>query len=225
MDRNTLLKARFAGRMPERCLLFQRSKRSSQSLACPILVHACQKDERFTADRVALGTQSEVTLYLRAALLSAAHRARTTAGNKVDAARFLYVRHAGEHEPIIVAIPDAVISTLTGIDDVLGSFRMLAGPSRPFLPSCPSRSRLSHTARQRAVGQRGFSSRPRLDDLVLYLIARHVGATAAQTVARYFALQWHHDGLAHYIVFQGRRDHGDAAIATAQGWRSMYFSV
>ncbi|RUV24412.1 transcriptional regulator, partial [Mesorhizobium sp. M1A.T.Ca.IN.004.03.1.1] len=28
-------------------------------------------------------------------------------------------------------------------------------------------------------------------DLVLYLIARHAGATAAQTVARYFALQWH----------------------------------
>ena len=48
-------------------------------------------------------------------------------------------------------------------------------------------------------------------DLVLYLIARHVGATAAQTVARFFALQWHHDGLAPYIVFQGRNDHGDAA--------------
>jgi transcriptional regulator GlxA family with amidase domain len=31
-------------------------------------------------------------------------------------------------------------------------------------------------------------------DLVLYLIAWHVGATAAQTVACYFALQWHHDG-------------------------------
>ena len=55
-------------------------------------------------------------------------------------------------------------------------------------------------------------------DLVLYLIARHVGATAAQTVARFFALQWHHDGLAPYIVFQGRKDHGDAAIADAQAW-------
>jgi transcriptional regulator GlxA family with amidase domain len=32
-------------------------------------------------------------------------------------------------------------------------------------------------------------------DLVLYLIARHAGATAAQAVARLFALQWHQDGL------------------------------
>lgn len=62
-------------------------------------------------------------------------------------------------------------------------------------------------------------------DLALYLIARHVGATAAQTVARYFALQWHHDGLAPYIVFQGRKDHGDAAIANAQSWLSTHFSV
>ena len=62
-------------------------------------------------------------------------------------------------------------------------------------------------------------------DLVLYLIARHVGATAAQTVARHFALQWHHDGLAPYIVFQGRQDHGDAAIADAQAWLSTHFSV
>ena len=62
-------------------------------------------------------------------------------------------------------------------------------------------------------------------DLVLYLIARHVGATAAQTVARNFALQWHHDGLAPYMVFQGRKDHGDAAVADAQSWLSTHFSV
>ncbi len=62
-------------------------------------------------------------------------------------------------------------------------------------------------------------------DLVLYLIARHVGATAAQAVARMFALQWHHDGLAPYIVFQGRTDHGDAAIAEAQAWLATHFSV
>lgn len=62
-------------------------------------------------------------------------------------------------------------------------------------------------------------------DLVLYLIARNVGATAAQTVARYFALQWHHDGLAPYMVFQGRKDHGDAAIADAQAWLATHFSV
>jgi transcriptional regulator GlxA family with amidase domain len=62
-------------------------------------------------------------------------------------------------------------------------------------------------------------------DLVLYLIARYVGSTAAQTVARYFALQWHHDGLAPYIVFQGRKDHGDAVVTDAQAWLSTHFSV
>ncbi|MGQ7791145.1 GlxA family transcriptional regulator [Faunimonas sp. B44] len=62
-------------------------------------------------------------------------------------------------------------------------------------------------------------------DLVLYLIARHAGATAAQTVARYFALQWHQDGLAPYIVFEGRRDHGDSAVAAAQAWIAEHFSV
>lgn len=62
-------------------------------------------------------------------------------------------------------------------------------------------------------------------DLMLYLIARHVGATAAQAVARSFALQWHHDGLAPYIVFQGRTDHGDAAIGEAQSWLATNFSV
>jgi transcriptional regulator GlxA family with amidase domain len=62
-------------------------------------------------------------------------------------------------------------------------------------------------------------------DLVLYLIARHVGATAAQTIARFFALQWHHDGLAPYIVFHGRRDHGDAVIASAQDWLATHFGV
>jgi transcriptional regulator GlxA family with amidase domain len=62
-------------------------------------------------------------------------------------------------------------------------------------------------------------------DLVLYLIARHVGATAAQAVARFFALQWHHDGLTPYMVFEGRRDHGDAVIAAAQDWLATHFSV
>ena len=62
-------------------------------------------------------------------------------------------------------------------------------------------------------------------DLVLYLIGRHVGATAAQDVARVFALQWHQDGLAPYIVFEGRSDHGDLAIQSAQDWLATHFSV
>ena len=52
-----------------------------------------------------------------------------------------------------------------------------------------------------------------------------IGTTAAQTIARYFALQWHHEGLAPYIVFQGRRDHGDAVVGDAQAWLATRFSV
>lgn len=62
-------------------------------------------------------------------------------------------------------------------------------------------------------------------DLVLYLIARHAGATTAQDVARLFALQWHQDGLAPYIVFEGRNDHGDLAVQAAQDWLATHFSV
>jgi transcriptional regulator GlxA family with amidase domain len=62
-------------------------------------------------------------------------------------------------------------------------------------------------------------------DLVLYLIARYAGATAAQEVARLFALQWHQDGLTPYMVFQGRTDHGDAEIQGAQRWLSQHFSL
>jgi transcriptional regulator GlxA family with amidase domain len=62
-------------------------------------------------------------------------------------------------------------------------------------------------------------------DLVLYLMARYAGATAAQAVARMFALQWHQDGLAPYMVFEGRNDHGDQAVQAAQDWIATHFSV
>ena len=55
-------------------------------------------------------------------------------------------------------------------------------------------------------------------DLVLYLIARYAGPEAAQTVAKFFLLQWHTDGQAPYIIFQEEMDHGDAAIVDAQKW-------
>ncbi|HEY8608023.1 MAG TPA: helix-turn-helix domain-containing protein [Noviherbaspirillum sp.] len=62
-------------------------------------------------------------------------------------------------------------------------------------------------------------------DLVLYLIARYAGATAAQDVARMFALQWHQDGLMPFMVFEGKRDHGDSDIRGAQQWLDTHFSV
>jgi transcriptional regulator GlxA family with amidase domain len=61
--------------------------------------------------------------------------------------------------------------------------------------------------------------------MALYLIARYAGATDAQEVARLFALQWHQDGLAPYIVFEGKRDHGDGEIRSAQQWLDGHFSV
>jgi len=62
-------------------------------------------------------------------------------------------------------------------------------------------------------------------DLVLYLIGRFVGATVAQEAARMFALQWHQDGLAPYMLFEGRRNHGDAVVADAQEWLRSNYSV
>src|SRR5690606_34931505 len=53
----------------------------------------------------------------------------------------------------------------------------------------------------------------------------YVGATAAQAIARAFALQWHHDGLAPYIVFEGPKHHGDSVILRAQEWLATNFSV
>ncbi len=62
-------------------------------------------------------------------------------------------------------------------------------------------------------------------DMVLYLTARYAGATTAQEVARLFALQWHQDGLTPYIIFEGKSDHGDAEIQSAQQWLTDHFSV
>lgn len=71
-------------------------------------------------------------------------------------------------------------------------------------------------------------ARPRLDAQHMRALLRdgvRVRATAAQAIARSFALQRHQDGLAPYIVFQCRKDHGDAVVADAQSWLSTPFSV
>lgn len=62
-------------------------------------------------------------------------------------------------------------------------------------------------------------------DLVLYLIARHAGATTAQAIARFFAMQWHNDGLAPYVVFNPPMDHDDSTVKAAQNWLATHFSV
>ncbi len=92
----------------------------------------------------------------------------------------------------------------------------------PQVPIHPERVLVISGERQELVSSGASTS---WHDLMLYLIARYAGATAAQDVARMFALQWHQDGLAPYIVFKGRTDHGDAEIAAAQEWVAKHFSV
>jgi transcriptional regulator GlxA family with amidase domain len=62
-------------------------------------------------------------------------------------------------------------------------------------------------------------------DLVLYLIERYVGAPAAQSIARFFAMRWHDDGQSPYIGFAPSTAHGDAAVADAQAWPERSFSI
>jgi transcriptional regulator GlxA family with amidase domain len=62
-------------------------------------------------------------------------------------------------------------------------------------------------------------------DLVLYIIAQHAGATAAQAITRFFAMQTHQDGLAPYLVFDAPRDHGDAVVTAAQDWLNTHHAV
>jgi transcriptional regulator GlxA family with amidase domain len=62
-------------------------------------------------------------------------------------------------------------------------------------------------------------------DLVLYLVVRYVGPTAAQAMSKFFALQWHNDGQAPYLVFELAIDHEDAIIRDVQVWLSEHFSI
>jgi transcriptional regulator GlxA family with amidase domain len=92
----------------------------------------------------------------------------------------------------------------------------------PKVPLQPERVLIVAGERETLVSSGASTS---WHDLVLYLMVRYVGATVAQTIARFFALQWHHDGLAPYIVFEGRKDHGDAVVTAAQKWLRTHFSV
>lgn len=92
----------------------------------------------------------------------------------------------------------------------------------PRVRTFPERALVVSGARSELVSSGASMS---WHDLVLYLIARHVGPTAAQAIAKFFALQWHRDGLRPYMVFEGRRDHGDAAVLAAQSWVDEHFSI
>jgi transcriptional regulator GlxA family with amidase domain len=92
----------------------------------------------------------------------------------------------------------------------------------PGVPIHPERPLITSATREELESSGASAS---WHDMVLYRIARYAGSTTAQDVARAFALQWHNDGLRPYIAFEGRTDHGDAAIQSAQHWVSEHFSV
>lgn len=62
-------------------------------------------------------------------------------------------------------------------------------------------------------------------DLVLYLIARQIGPTAAQAISRFMLLQWHRDGQGPYVPFSPPTDHGDSVVREVQEWLGKNYSV
>jgi transcriptional regulator GlxA family with amidase domain len=92
----------------------------------------------------------------------------------------------------------------------------------PAIPIHPERVLMISGAREELVSSGASVA---WHDLALHLIARYAGSAAAQDAARAFALQWHHEGFSPYIVFDGKTDHGDADIGSAQKWLSRHFSV
>lgn len=62
-------------------------------------------------------------------------------------------------------------------------------------------------------------------DLALHLIARYVGPTAAQAMARLLMLEWHGDGQMPYIAFSPRLDHGDSVVFQLQKWLHIHYMV
>ena len=92
----------------------------------------------------------------------------------------------------------------------------------PAIPIHPERVLMISGAREELVSSGASVA---WHDLALHLVARYAGSAAAQDVARVFALQWHHEGFSPYVVFDGKHDHGDADISSAQKWLSKHFSV
>lgn len=62
-------------------------------------------------------------------------------------------------------------------------------------------------------------------DLMLYLIAHHVGPIAAQAMAKFMVLDWHSEGQAPYVTFTASTNHNDAVIRKLQIWLDDHFTV
>lgn len=94
--------------------------------------------------------------------------------------------------------------------------------SFPRVPVTPERVLVIDGERRQLISSGASTS---WHDLVLYLVSTRIGPSTALAVARFFAMEWHREGLAPYIVFSPRRNHGDAAILNCQDWLADHYSL
>lgn len=92
----------------------------------------------------------------------------------------------------------------------------------PRIPIDPSKALIVSGPRNELISSGASTS---WHDLVLHLIARRAGVAAALGIARYFALEWHRDGLAPFTVFSPPKDHGDNVILACQTWLAGHYPV
>lgn len=98
----------------------------------------------------------------------------------------------------------------------------LFAASYPDVDLYPDKSLVVSGEREELVSSGASTS---WHDLLLYLVLRHAGHSTAQMMAKFFALQWHRDGLAPYAVFQPTMSHGDTIVREAQAWLQAHFNV
>lgn len=55
-------------------------------------------------------------------------------------------------------------------------------------------------------------------DLLVYLVTRHIGAEAGRTIGRFMLFQWRAEAQAPFVSFVPSTDHGDQAILDIQAW-------
>ena len=92
----------------------------------------------------------------------------------------------------------------------------------PDVPIQPEKVLVASGERQQFLSSGASTS---WHDLVLHLVSRHAGAAAALAAAKFFAMEWHRDGLAPFAVFMPPREHGDATVLACQDWLASHFSV
>ncbi len=149
-----------------------------------------------------------------------------TAGRYPELVAWLGARHA-QGALLCSACSGVFLLAETGLLDgreatIHWTYAAEFGRAFPLVQPRPDRALIATGARDELIMSGATTS---WHDLVLYLIARHAGVVTAQAVARFFALQWHAEGLAPYVVFAPPNDHGDSVVADAQAWLATQFPV